>query len=241
MDPAEARKGRVELAAERLAAREGRGSITFAELARRIGIPRQTMDKLLRGEVSKHWPAVAHALGVPLEWLMTGSPAPEWVRSRVFETAQPYLPTPSVQLVGAVTAGDGLVTYDDEPRPMRWKPSWVLMRVEGMSAYPVIYPKQFAVVDTDRPIHHNNMVVIQVDNADAHARDPEVQPRVRAYLKRYCVAPEAPNGYLLASINSGRDTPYIQHDRVLVILPVVGVLFEDPEKSPTPEPALEVL
>lgn len=178
----------------------------------------------------------AAVLGVSPEWLEHGINPPPW------EAAVPPIGEPlhTVTLVGAVTAGDGLVSFESDPRPMRWKSSWAVMGVEGTSAYPVVYPGQFVVVDTDRPIRNNNIVVIQVDNSEEHAANPK-RPKILAYLKRWCIQPDAPHGYTLASINSGRDTPYIRHERIIAKVPVVGVLFEDADKIPTDDETVEVL
>jgi SOS-response transcriptional repressor LexA len=214
-----------------------------SQLAEAVGVPPQTITKTMREEHHKFITDIARVLEVPEEWLRVGENPPAWAieAERLHTASVAYLAeNPSVSLVGAVTAGDGLVSFEDDPRPMRWKPSWAIMLVEGVSAYPVVYPGQYVTVDTDRPVHHNNIVVIQVDNSEAHEKDP-TQPRVRAYLKRYCKDPDAPHGYLLASINSGRDTPYIRHERILVMLPVVGVWFEDADKIPSDDETVEVL
>lgn len=214
-----------------------------SQLAGLIGVPAQTITKTMREEHHKYVGDIARLLDVPEEWIRVGENSPPWAveAERVREASAAYLAeNPNVSLVGAVTAGDGLISFEDEPRPMRWKNSWSIMLVEGVSAYPVVYPGQYVVIDTDRAVHHNNIVVIQVDNEAEHHADPS-KPRVRAYLKRYCKAEDAPNGYLLASINSGRDTPYIQHAKILVMLPVVGVWFEDADKVPSDDETVEVL
>lgn len=216
-----------------------RKKLSQADLAALLGVIPSIITKILREEHHKILAEVAAKLEVPEEWLRIGENPPAWAVEAMRE-ADRLTDAPAVSLVGAVTAGDGLISFEDDPRPMRWKPSWAIMLVEGTSAYPVVYPGQYVTVDTDRPVRHNNIVVIQVDNSEEHAADPK-KPRVRAYLKRWCIQPDAPHGYTLASINSGRDTPYIRHERIIAKVPVVGVLFEDADKIPTDDETVEVL
>ncbi len=93
----------------------------------------------------------------------------------------------------------------------------------------MVYPKQFVLIDTDR-------AVLRADLASERARDIDDnmvvmimigEPR-RAYLKRFCRDTRAPDGYVIASIDGGRRSPYIPPADIDRLLPVVGVIFEDP-------------
>lgn len=212
--------------------------------------------KLHKG-FDSHWVPIADRFNVSLDWLLRGremTPAMPRVATAAAEYStgseqllpvtkreqgsvylvgravtekdterDPYEKRDGVlPLVGTVAAGSQLISYVEEPRAFQWRRSWVLFRVEGVSAYPVVYPGQFVIVDTDRPVRHNNLVVVETEEPQADG-----SKRMNAYLKRYCIAATAPDGYVLASINAGIDSPHIPHDQILVIQPVVGVLFEE--------------
>jgi hypothetical protein len=67
---------------------------------------------------------------------------------------------------------------------------------------------------------HDNICLIQTVEAGVD----------RAYLKRFCQEPRAPQGFVLASVDSGRGSPYLPDEVIQLIAPVVGVVFEDPRK-----------
>lgn len=124
--------------------------------------------------------------------------------------------TGELTFVGSVGAGPGVITYFKEPKQFRMRPSLAVMRVHGDSAYPVAYDGQFVVIDLKRKVHHNNLVVIETLDGKSH-------------LKRWCEAADAPDGFVLASVNGGVNTPYIPMGKIRRdrIWPVVGVLFEE--------------
>lgn len=230
-------------------------------LAAHLGISKQALHGVLSGERPgvDHLLEIAKFLKVRPEWLTTGaeSVAPDWLRAAepspvygapgrtaalvVRETGAAYAANGAelakrdaerpeydpekpgeVAMVGSVAAGPGLVTFDDHPRAFAWRSSWVVYRVVGDSAFPLAFDGQFVVADTNRPHRHNNVVVVETRE----------DGQIRRYLKRYCVDRRAPDGYVLASINAGVDTPYIPARDVLAFVPVVGVLFEE---EPRPE------
>ena len=100
-----------------------------------------------------------------------------------------------------------------EMRHHRFKKSFALVQVMGDSAYPVAFPGQFVVVDTDRPVRDQNLVVVVLWDG-------------RALLKRYCAIPGEPNRMLLASVNIGLGSLLIDRSEVRYLHPVVGVMFE---------------
>lgn len=150
--------------------------------------------------------------------------------SRVSESSN-Y--APGMRVVGTVVAGDGDISQyvENEESPIAFPDHWQVVRVEGMSAYPVIYPGQLAIIDTSRATSpavwtddhridlHDNLVLIQTDGE-----------KPRAYLKRFCREPEAPHGFVLASVDGGRSSPWISPERIIVIAPIVAVMFQDPRK-----------
>jgi phage repressor protein C with HTH and peptisase S24 domain len=196
-----------------------------AELAAYLKISPQNLQRIIDGAVvkSKHLARLAEYLGCSLQWLQSGTGrAPSWWTPPAPPSALPAGPGVggrSLPLVGKVAAGKGDVEWwQDRPLEFHLRDSWSVMRVEGDSAYPVVWPNQFVVIDTSgRKPEHNNLVVIQAKEGDT----------VRSFLKRYCVAPNAPGGYVLASVDAGRDSPYIDPDTVMVMVRVVGVLFEE--------------
>lgn len=204
--------------------------IKQAELARRLGIKPQQLHQVVSGERpgTTLLDAIAQALKVDVLWLRTGadSLAPPWAK------IGPLLGENSpLSLVGVVKAGDGdLTEYEERPStPLPLKASWRVVQVQGWSAYPVVYPDQFVIIDGERAARPDLMTEAQRD--DLH--DNIVICQVvggRAYLKRFCHAPGAPGGFIMASIDSGRGSPYVDPHEIMIIEPVVGVIFEDPTK-----------
>lgn len=158
--------------------------------------------------------AKAPGLADPL-WPKTKTPPPDTARPD-YREGDPS----QTALVGTVSAGAGSISYLQRPRAFR-NSKRPVMRVVGNSAYPVAYDGQFVMVDLDTPPRHNNLVIIET------VEDEDGQPVHRSYLKRYCEDARAPNGYVLASVNSGIDSPYIPHDCILTMRRVVGVIFEE--------------
>lgn len=220
----------------RLEAAIERAGTTARALSAALGIKEQNVSQWVAGVRSgrKHMPQVAEILGVSHDWLMFGDAdkAPSWAR--------PAKPEPK-------TLGQGLSVYgvvakaspleDDTKgapidrgatREVKIPSSWVLVEVRGMSAYPILFPGQMGIFDTDRAASptfspeqmtdlHDNVVLVSLNTG-------------RAYLKRFCHAEKAPHGYVLASVDAGRSSPYVPPDEISVIMPMVGTLYQDPSK-----------
>lgn len=116
----------------------------------------------------------------------------------------------------------------DEPRLVTMPGDWVLVQIDGMSAYPVIFPHQFGIFDRGRAARptfteeelydlHDNIVLVELTNG-------------RSLLKRLCRADRHPDGFLLATIDAGRSSPYIPAEDIEVVMPMVGTLYQDPSK-----------
>lgn len=209
---------------------------SLRHLAELVGMSHQHLSlwKLGKIQETSHEEAIAHHLGVSIEWLNTGhGPGLEWDTPHVsegdpmdqsMELPTPYFPasrpTPvnlnEIPVLGTVAAGDGQyhgIIDGQAPINYRWRGGRALVQVHGNSAYPVIYPGQWAVVEPERPLRHNNIVVLVLDDDSA-------------LIKRWCVAKEAPGGGVWASVNAGVDTPWVAPERIKHRWPVVGVLFE---------------
>ncbi len=233
---------------ERLRLARERAGWSQPTLAKKLGIPQPTISKMEADEMPgrPHLDKLAELLNVDKAWLTVGDNPPPWasaptpLHNRVTSHADRYATAAhGLELIGVVKAGDGDIGEFEEnpPQPFPLPESWRAVQVMGMSAYPVCYPKQFILIDLNRGTRpeimtdkertdlHDNLVLIEVSGI---ATDDEPQPQPLAYLKRFCKADDAPGGYVLASIDSGRSSPYIKPERVLDIVPVVGVIFEDP-------------
>jgi SOS-response transcriptional repressor LexA len=120
--------------------------------------------------------------------------------------------------IGQVTAGGGFVSESqdgDDWQPVKLRPGWKLVRIEGDSAVPIVWPGQSVIVDTDAirtPPKHNRIVVVQTKDG-------------RAYCKRLCVAGDG--HIVLASLNGGADSIALHEDQVDSVAVVVGTLFTD--------------
>lgn len=223
---------RVEAALERA------GMRSRSELARACGVSPSSITQMLSGEFpgTELLAKISEKTGVPYDWLRFGDPdkAPAWARSQgVAELSRAYDPTPTVQIVGAVTAGNGdLGGYDELVESVEIPAHWKIVIVHGMSAYPVFYPKQLAWVDTSRAASpatmteaqyvdlHDNVVVVQA----------EVNGKRLGLLKRFNYQPESPLKFALSSLDAGRSSPYVPPDSIDVIIPVVGSWWEDPRR-----------
>jgi transcriptional regulator with XRE-family HTH domain len=232
-----------------------RSELDDIEIADQLGISKQAFSQIRNGHRpgALHRDKIAEILKIDPQWLSFGDPdkAPDWwnflivdkttqahidqVTSRVKEDpkALEHNPARGMRVVGTVSAGDGDISQfvkQEEP-PIAFPDDWQVVRVEGMSAYPVIYPGQLAIVDTARATSprvwtdqhridlHDNLVLIQTDGD---------QPR--AYLKRFCRELAAPHGFVLASVDGGRSSPWISPEKILIIAPIVGVMFLDPRQ-----------
>jgi transcriptional regulator with XRE-family HTH domain len=119
---------------------------------------------------------------------------------------------------GQVTAGGGYVTEsqdEDDWKPVPLRPGWRLVKIEGDSGLPIVWPGQSVIVDTDgarTPPKHNRIVVVQTKDG-------------RAFCKRWC---DASDGHIvLASLNTGADSVAIHTDDVASVAVVVGTLYTD--------------
>jgi SOS-response transcriptional repressor LexA len=227
---------------ERLEAARLTKGMTKTQVCEAIGLPNQRYMTIMRGGGFKHLPKLAHLLGVRVEWLTTGSYPPEWYRpeSQRFTSARDQAQagavapeageagTPSVgseddgvalsiPVIGVVTAGSGWA--DPSQDPDDWKPipirsHWRAVRIQGDSGHPVVWDGQMVIVDDRLPLKHNRLVVVQTEDR-------------RAYLKRYCVCSDVPSGFVLASVNIGRDSFALPPNAPVRMAVVVGTLFTD--------------
>jgi phage repressor protein C with HTH and peptisase S24 domain len=117
-------------------------------------------------------------------------------------------------IMGTAAASDGRNwgVVMDQPEVYRWKKNRFLVRVHGDSAVPVALPGQMVIVDRDRPIRTNNLVLLITTQG--------------AMVKRWCEDSRAPGGGLYVSINGGIDTPFIDPKSIKDKWAIVGVLFE---------------
>lgn len=209
--------------------------IKQVDLARTLDVPPQQLNQVVSGERpgKNLLDRIATALGVDVLWLRTGAEAlaPAWARVGPLN-----YDTSTLALVGIVKAGDGDLTelVEPPPAPFPLKASWRVLQVMGWSAYPVVYPEQFVITDESRATNpsgmtdahrtdlHDNIVICQVQTIE------DGKEKKSAYLKRFCHAPGAPGDFILASVDGGRSSPYVDPAHIIVIEPVVGVLFEDP-------------
>jgi SOS-response transcriptional repressor LexA len=131
-------------------------------------------------------------------------------------TVEPQ-PVAHIPVIGVVTAGSGW--SDPSQDPDDWKPisipaHWRAVRIQGDSGYPVVWDGQTVLVDDRLPLKHNRLVVVQTEDR-------------RAYLKRYCVSEHVPAGFILSSVNIGRDSFALPPGQPVRIAVVVGTLFTD--------------
>ena len=201
-------------------------------LVKAFGFSRAYMSQLKSGVQPGHtwWPRIAEKLSVPIEWLLENKNPPSWA---VEDPLSPYnsLITPQLALVGHTSAGPGEI-FEEFPEPLAFPVpiDWVVVRVDGDSAYPVVYAGQFVILDTLRTQSaatldaaairdlHNNMCMVRTNDG-------------KSLLKRLCEAIGSPDGFTLGSINSGLGSPWIARNQIDTITPVVGVIYEDPTQE----------
>lgn len=203
-------------------------------LATALGVSKQSLNSMLESKWARgsRLPDLAKALEVDVEWLTTGTNPP--VFAAHFRRAETL--GQGVSIYGVVAKASNAeeditgapISVVDEPRIVTLPGSWVLVQIDGMSAYPVVYPQQFGIFDQDRSarppfshdeLHdlHDNIVLVQLMNG-------------RALLKRFCHAERHPDGFHLATIDAGRSSPYVPVDEIAVVMPMVGTLYQDPSK-----------
>ena len=213
-----------------------------------LGLPNQRYMTIMRGGGFKHLPKLAELLGVRVEWLTTGAYPPEWYRPEAqrFTSAREQAQAGttndaqvlasatrgsaaragafddgdvvmSIPIIGVVTAGSGWAEPSQDPddwKPIPIRSHWRAVRIQGDSGHPVVWDGQTVLVDDRLPLKHNRLVVVQTDDR-------------RAYLKRYCVCSDVPSGFVLASVNIGRDSFALPPNAAVRMAVVVGTLFTD--------------
>ncbi len=228
---------------ERLEAARHAKCLSKAQVCKALELPGQRYIAFMDGRGRKHLPKLAALLGVRIEWLTTGAFPPEWYKYRPdaqrFTSARDQAqagieatheidavipdqtnsdqPELSIPIIGVVTAGSGWAEPSQDPED--WKPiairsHWRAVRIQGDSGHPVVWDGQTVIVDDRLPLKHNRLVVVQTDDR-------------RAYLKRYCVSAEVPSGFVLASVNIGRDSFALSPNAAVRMAVVVGTLFTD--------------
>ena len=241
--------------AERIEAGRMAKGWTKTELCERSGLKQQRYSTVLRRGGPKYLHRIATTLGVRIEWLTTGAFPPEWYlpgkrmqsaaaqafasRAKHDDDAGGESNTPEVGLsgvdgirggdrptlristhipvIGVVTAGAGWAEPSQDPddlAPIAIPSHWRAVRIQGDSGYPVVWDGQTVLVDDRIPLKHNRLVVVQTEDR-------------RAYLKRYCVCDAVASGFILASVNIGRDSFALQPGQSVRMSVVVGTLFTD--------------
>lgn len=241
--------------AERIEAGRMAKGWTKTELCERSGLKQQRYSTVLRRGGPKYLHRIATTLGVRIEWLTTGAFPPEWYlpgkrmqsaaaqafasRAKHDDDGGGEINTPEVGLsgvdgirggdrptlristhipvIGVVTAGAGWAEPSQDPddlAPIAIPSHWRAVRIQGDSGYPVVWDGQTVLVDDRIPLKHNRLVVVQTEDR-------------RAYLKRYCVCDAVASGFILASVNIGRDSFALQPGQSVRMSVVVGTLFTD--------------
>lgn len=244
--------------ADWLSPRIGKKRGDIAAFARKVGVSPGQITNVLAG---RRWPQPADlpvwikALKIEGEdvaifrQLVLVAHSPKGVEDLieagrgVAESSARYNPNP-IPMVGRVVAGDGQLSdesaFEQNGADNLIIPdTWRAVMVEGMSAYPVVYPGQIVMIDIARAVRpddwdeadrtdlHDNLVLIET------SEEPEIGKATsgrRAYLKRFCMDKRSPAGFVLASIDSGRSSPYVPVESILMIVPVVAVLYQDPRR-----------
>lgn len=202
-----------------------RKGLNQSKLAKSLGIAEASVSELIHGK----WPApdrireIAAILEVPFEWLTVGDNPPPWASDQARRSPADAAHTPSLDVEGQVSAGSGDIDqWADVGGHLRFGAKWAAVRVKGDSAYPVVYPDQYALVDYARAV-----TVEHFDEAAGWDLDDDVV-LVRlhnggALLKRFCFHP--PSDFILASVNGGRRSPLVKREDIHCIVPVVGTIY----------------
>jgi transcriptional regulator with XRE-family HTH domain len=241
----------VNTPGERVALAMKRKGFSQRKLAELLKISQVSVSDITRDKwpARERMPEIAGHLGVPHEWLTVGDNPPSWaqpfgprrITGKLTGTDTPAgeLTTtdrrgPGLSVVGIAAAGDGDQANAwramREPEPLPIPDSWEAVHVRGDSAYPVAFDGQFVLIDCARAVTARDLC--DADATDLHDNLVLVQTMEncaeKAYIKRFCREPRAPAGYVFASINAGRSSPYLAPECIEFIIPVVGVVFEDP-------------
>jgi transcriptional regulator with XRE-family HTH domain len=203
------------------------------DLAKAVGLSPQAMAQIVNGSRpgTKRLPMIADALGVSLHYLTTGG---------VAEPSTPYVTkstngpqdtrvnegepsnTTTLPLVGEAAAADSEDVWSDivemeEAKNLQLKGNLIVVKIRGRSAYPVIFPGQFALVDMDRVNNVDNKNIVVVFNG---------QDQSRCMVKRYVEDKHFPGGFALVSVNIGSEVyAATELPPDYFMAPVVGVLF----------------
>lgn len=201
------------------AAREALG-MTQEQIADKLGISQRFYAKIEKGETP----------GLEYRQAITAILAPQTRAREDTETYGKAVRSPShIPIEGIVSAGPGSVSeWSGAGGTLTIPPHWSAVRVMGDSAYPAIYSGQLALVDESR--------AIDIDRLDEETGwdldDDVVLVRLandKALLKRFCFHP--PRDFVLASVNGGRRSPLIRPADILHIVPVVAVIWNDPNED----------
>jgi transcriptional regulator with XRE-family HTH domain len=206
------------------------------DLAQALGVTQTIISRIITGKMPgrKHLEKLATVLQVPYAWLLRGDDPPDWARRAMArEETVDYDIGQGIAILGTAAAGtssQAAVWSSMDETAMHFPNDWVAVSVTGNSAYPVAYPGQFVLIDMQRCISPRNWDLSSIrDLADniclIVTNEGETQS---AYIKRLCVDDRAPDGFFFASIDSGRGSPYLPSTIIDMIVPVVGVVFEDP-------------
>lgn len=174
---------------------------TQVQLAEIAGIRPATVGAIETGATKKpqNLMRLSEVLEVNSSWLAAGYGP---MSNRVQDHKPAYqADAPKLSYVGVVHAGDGEevgILHEQQPTEasdLHLDPDLVVVRVEGTSAYPLVFPGQLVAFHPDEEPHDGNLVVA-IYNDGGHDE--------RCMLKRYVVDPRAPHGFLLVSTDIGR-------------------------------------
>ena len=207
------------------------------DVAKELGVSQTIVSRIVNGVAPgrKHITRIAEFLRVNESWILRGEDPPPWYRHRVAEPSQPYDAGNGIAVVGVAAAGkptEAAAWSEMRQDSLHLPDQWVAVEVTGSSAYPVAYPGQFVLIDTGRCITPGTWDTAGIQDLGDNVclvvtNEGEKQS---AYIKRLCVDPRAPDGFIFASVDSGRGSPYLPREIIDMIVPVVGVIFEDPRK-----------
>ena len=191
--------------------------ISRAELSRRVGMTPQHVQQICNGQVrdSKHFPALAKALDLSVQWLVTGAgEARPWAQPTPADGPTISLDhprqVPLVATAGAASEGQRGVPLDP-PDLLTLRPDLALVRIYGDSAAPVALHGQLAVVVAREPSADDLAMVETPDGL---------------VLKRWCPQPDRAT-VVLASPNGGRGSLTYPLATIGRRWLVVGILFPE--------------